>query len=171
MLEYLQFATLLAAAAMMVFAACYDLFTMTIPNRLSLALGGLFLACALLLGMDWIDVALHLSAGLLVLAVGIGLFAAGWVGGGDVKFAAATTLWMGFAHVLEYLFIASLAGGLLTILILALRRLPIPARAQGWVWLDRLHDPRSGIPYGVALAAGGLFVLPRSSVWAAAFGL
>ncbi len=112
---------------------------------------------------------MHVGAGLLVLAIGLGLFAAGWVGGGDVKLAAATSLWMGFGHVLDYFFIASLAGGALTVMIIALRRYPLPATAQSWTWLDRLHNPANGVPYGVALAFGGLVVFPNSAIGLAAF--
>ena len=170
MLQLLQIATLVTAPVFMVFAASYDLLTMTIPNRLSLLMLGMFVLCALLLSFGWMETALHLSAGATVLAVGIGMFAAGWVGGGDVKFAAATAVWLGFAQLPEYLFISALAGGVLTIAILALRRLPLGAAMQSWTWLDRLHNPKSGVPYGIALAFGGLMVLPRSPLWVMVFG-
>jgi prepilin peptidase CpaA len=171
MLEILQLAALISAPALMVFAASYDVFTMTIPNRISLFMTGMFVVAALLLGMSLVDTAMHFAIAFIVLAVGIGMFAAGWVGGGDVKFAAATTLWMGFGFVLEYIFVSALAGGALTLLILAFRRLPLPATAQGWTWLDRLHNPKNGVPYGVALAFGGLVIFPRSPLWSLAFPL
>ena len=154
---------------LMVFAAIYDLLTMTIPNRISLALIGAFLVCALLLQIGWLPLALHLGAGLLVLAVGLGLFAAGVVGGGDVKLVAATALWMGFSQLLEYLVISALAGGALTLLILALRQIPLPDVVLRVNWLNRLHNPTTGVPYGVALAFGALMVYPNSPLWIAAF--
>jgi len=170
MLQPIQIAVLMAAPILMVFAAIYDVMTMTIPNRLSLLLLATFVLAALLVSFGWYETALHLAAGALVLAVGIGLFAAGWVGGGDVKFAAGTALWLGFGQLLEYLFISALAGGVLTLLILVMRRMPLPAVAQNWVWLERLHNPTNGVPYGVALAFGGLMVIPRSPLWVTVFG-
>jgi prepilin peptidase CpaA len=155
--------------ALMIFAGSYDIMTMTIPNRLSLALIAAFALSASLLGIGWTEAGMHVGAGLLVLAAGLGMFAAGWVGGGDVKLAAATALWLGFGQLLEYFFVASLAGGALTVLILALRQYPLPATAQSWTWLDRLHNPANGVPYGVALAFGGLVVFPSSAMWLAAF--
>jgi prepilin peptidase CpaA len=170
MLQLLQIATLMTAPVLMVFAASYDLLTMTIPNRLSLLMLAMFVLCALLASFGWMETGLHLSAGALVLAVGIGMFAAGWVGGGDVKFAAATAVWLGYAQLVEYLFVSALAGGVLTLAILALRRLPLPATMQSWTWLDRLHNPTNGVPYGIALAFGGLMVIPRSPLWLMVFG-
>jgi prepilin peptidase CpaA len=170
MLQMLQLVALISAPALMVFAASYDLFTMTIPNRISLIMTGMFVVAALLIGLSLTDIAMHFAIAFIVLAIGIGMFAAGWVGGGDVKFTAATTLWLGFGYVLEFVFIAALAGGALSLAILVMRRFPLPATAQGWVWLDRLHNPNNGVPYGVALAFGGLMVFPRSPLWTMAFG-
>jgi len=169
MVEFSQLIVLIVFPALMIFAGSYDIMTMTIPNRLSLALIAAFAVTAALLGIGWSEAAMHVGAGLLVLVIGLGLFAAGWVGGGDVKLAAATSLWLGFGTLLEYFFVASLAGGALTIFILALRRYPLPSVAQGWTWLDRLHNPANGVPYGVALAFGGLVVFPSSAMWLAAF--
>ncbi len=45
------------------------------------------------------------------------------------------------------------------------RSLPLPAFAVSWTWLDRLHDRRSGVPYGIALAAAGVMVDPNSPLW------
>ncbi|MDP1882130.1 MAG: prepilin peptidase, partial [Bradyrhizobium sp.] len=78
--------------ALMAFAAASDLFTMTISNRVSLALAAGFLVLALLSGMAFHDILWHLGAGLTVLVVAFGCFAMGWVGGGDAKVAAAAAL-------------------------------------------------------------------------------
>jgi len=167
--DSIQIIVLVTLPLLMVTAAVYDLLTMTIPNRISLALIAAFIVCALLLGVGWLALAYHFGAALLVLAVGLGLFAAGWVGGGDVKLVAATTLWLGFGHLLEYLMAAALAGGVLTLMILVLRRVPLPDAALRMTWLSRLHTPTNGVPYGVALAVGALIVFPRSALWVAAF--
>jgi prepilin peptidase CpaA len=100
-----------------------------------------------------------------VLVVAFGFFALGWIGGGDAKLAAATTLWLGFGLTLPYLVYAGLLGGALTLIILALRRLPLSPMIARFAWIQRLHDRKSGIPYGVALAAAGLITYSNTAVF------
>jgi prepilin peptidase CpaA len=153
--------------ALMAYAAASDLFTMTIPNKLSLALLVAFAGFVCAAGLPPSVVLMHVAAAATVLAVSFGLFAFGWIGGGDAKLAAATALWLGFGMLLEYLFLSACAGGLLTLVLLALRGRPLPAFALGWNWLLRLHERRAGVPYGVALAAAALAVYPQSPIWTA----
>lgn len=161
---------LVVVPAMMAYAAASDLVTMTIPNWLCLSLVAAFGLCAAWTGFGWAASGWNLAAGLAVLAVCFGMFAAGWIGGGDAKLAAVTALWLGFDQLLPYLFVASLAGGLLTVAILKLRSGPLPALASGWTWAQRLHDVKHGVPYGIALALGALVVLPDSAIWRVAIG-
>ncbi len=146
--------------ALMAFAAASDLLTMTIPNRVSLALVGGFLALAFAGGMSPFDILTHLGAGAAVLAAAFVCFAMGWVGGGDAKVAAAASLWFGFAHLLDYLLYASLFGGALTLLLLQFRQWPLPRLLTSQAWLLRLHAKETGIPYGIALAIGALIIYP-----------
>jgi prepilin peptidase CpaA len=161
---------LLLFPAVMAFAASSDLLTMTISNRVSLLLAGCFVPLALLTGMGAAEMGMHVLAALVVLAVTFGFFARGWIGGGDAKLASATVLWLGFAHLLDYLIYASLFGGVLTLVLLQLRKLPLPAVAARQSWVMRLHDSRGGIPYGIALAAAALTVYPQTS-WMQALGI
>ena len=158
----LDIARLLLFPALMAFAAASDLFTMTISNRVSLALAAGFLALALLSGMGWYDILLHLGAGAAVLVVAFGCFAMGWIGGGDAKVAAGAALWFGFAHLMNYLVYASLFGGVLTLLLIQFRQWPLPYALAGQTWLLRLHAKESGIPYGIALAIGALMIYPET---------
>jgi prepilin peptidase CpaA len=148
--------------AAMIFAAVSDLLTMTISNRLSIALALGFFAVAALVGMPLADVGNHVLASLAVLAVCFSFFAFGWIGGGDAKLAAATSLWLGFAHLPSYLMITALVGGALTLLLLRLRAWPLPASLAGTRWIQRLHSAGSGVPYGIALAIAGLTVYPKT---------
>jgi prepilin peptidase CpaA len=154
---------LLLFPALMAFAASSDLLTMTISNRVSLALVAGFLALALITGMSAHEMLSHVGAGGVVLAVTFGFFACGWIGGGDAKLAAATALWFGFDHLLDYAVYASLFGGVLTLLIIRFRVTPLPQRLQGQAWLARLHRTDGGVPYGIALAAAALVVYPETS--------
>jgi prepilin peptidase CpaA len=158
----LDIARLLLFPALMAFAAASDLFTMTISNRVSLALAAGFLVLALLSGMGFHDILSHLGAGFSVLMVAFACFAMGWIGGGDAKIAAAAALWFGFGHLMNYLVYASLFGGALTLLLLQFRQWPLPYAFAGQTWLLRLHAKDSGIPYGIALAIGALMIYPET---------
>lgn len=150
---------------LMAFAASSDLLTMRISNRLVLATVIAFFIVALVAGLPLEEIGMHVACAALVLVVGFAFFAFGWIGGGDAKLAAATTLWLGFGMMLQYVVIASLLGGALTMLILAARRWPLPERLQKIVWLDRLHDKKTGVPYGIALAAAGLLLYSETTIF------
>ena len=101
-------------------------------------------------------------AGAIVLAFAFTFFAMGWVGGGDAKLASAIALWLGFTWLFDYLVYAALAGGVLTFAIVQFRKWPLPAAISGQVWVQRLHETRGGIPYGIALAIGALMIYPET---------
>src|SRR5246500_3626857 len=166
----LDVARLLLFPALMALAAASDLFTMTISNRVSLALAAGFLVLALLGGMAPYQILSHVGAGAAVLAVAFACFAMGWVGGGDAKVAAAAALWFGFAHLMNYLVYASLFGGALTLVLVQFRQWPLPNALTGQAWLMRLHAKESGIPYGIALAIGAMMIYPETE-WVKAVNL
>ena len=166
----LDLARLLLFPALMAFAAASDLFTMTISNRVSLALAAGFLVLAVLGGMGLQELLSHLAAGAVLLMVAFACFAFGWIGGGDAKVAAAAALWFGFPHLMDYLLYASLFGGALTLLLLQFRQWPLPFTLAGQSWLMRLHAKESGIPYGIALAVGALLIYPETD-WVKAVDL
>src|SRR6184192_2389008 len=166
----LDIARLMLFPALMAYVASSDLLTMTISNRVSLALVSGFLVLALLSGLGSYDILSHIGAGFTVLTVAFACFVMGWVGGGDAKVAAAAALWFGFGHLLDYLVYASLLGGALTLLLLQFRQWPLPYPLAGQAWLNRLHDRQSGIPYGIALAIGALMIYPETE-WITAVDL
>ena len=161
---------LLLFPALMAFAASSDLFTMTISNRLSLALAGGFLLLTLVTGMTLAAFGMHIAAAAAVLIVAFGFFSQGWIGGGDAKLAAATALWFGFDFLLDYMVYASLFGGVLTIVLIQFRKLRLPAVLARQKWIMRLHETGGGVPYGIALAAAALVVYPKTG-WMPAIGL
>ena len=151
--------------ALMAFAASSDLLTMTISNRVSLILIGRLLRAGLRHR--------HEPGGHHVAyrrrrawcwSWPLCFFARGWIGGGDAKLAAATALWLGFDHLMAYLVYASLFGGLLTLVLLQVRTMPLPSLLAGQQWAERLHRKDSGVPYGIALAAAALVVYP-DTIW------
>jgi prepilin peptidase CpaA len=116
-----------------------------IRNRLTGAIAAgaplFWLACGT---APWPGIAIQLALALLVLAVCAALFAARMLGGGDAKLLAALALWVPPAAFAELLLVMALAGGLLAGAMLVTRR-------------------RASVPYGIAIAAGGLWVLPALS--------
>ncbi|MEP7239871.1 MAG: prepilin peptidase [Devosia sp.] len=150
---------------LMAYAASSDLFTMRIANWLVLVLAVSYFALALLSGVSWSEIGINVGVAAIVLVVAFAFFAFGWIGGGDAKLVAVTALWVGTGLMLQYLVYAALLGGGLTLAILAIRRYPLPAVLQRQRWLDRLHDRKSGVPYGITLAIAGLLVYPASTIF------
>ena len=153
--------------AAMALAAATDLFTMTVPNWIALLLVAGFAVIAPLVGLGWSEIGLHVVLAAAALVVTFAMFSFGWIGGGDAKLFAATCLWLGPEQILIYSIYAALIGGALTLLILFLRSVPLPATLNSQGWLVRLHSPNEGVPYGIALAAAGLLVYPDTLFMAA----
>jgi prepilin peptidase CpaA len=150
------------------FAAFCDLFTMSIPNRISVILLGSFVVVGPH-GLDLTQIFLHFAAGGTVFAACFCLFALNVMGGGDAKLLTASAIWFGLStSLVAFLLYVSVIGGLLTLVVLFLRskenlilaaRIPVP---------HRLLTSKK-IPYGVAIALGGLAAYPSSPVMQAAF--
>ena len=148
-------------------AGAMDMLTMTIPNRICIAFAALFLIAAPAAGMPLDQMLNHLMTGAAVLGIGIFMFAMGWMGGGDAKLISAAAVWVGAAHFVEFITYVAMAGGVLAMALLAYRALPlIFLRMPEWV--SRLHQKGFGMPYGLAIAAGGLAVYPKL-FWFTAF--
>jgi prepilin peptidase CpaA len=160
----LEYALLLIFPAAMAFAGAMDLFTMTIPNRLSAGMAVAFFIAAPLVGMPLSELATHAGAGAMMLVIGFGMFALGWLGGGDAKLLAVAGLWLGFDQLLGYVLLVAVAGGMLATAILTFRSLAPPAWMCNYAWAVRLHDRSVGIPYGIALGVAALWIYP-STMW------
>lgn len=161
-----QIAVLLVFPAAVIFAAAMDLVSMTIPNRISIVLVAAFFILAPFAGMTLAQFAGHVGAGTLVLTVTVGLFFANVIGGGDAKLVSAVALWVGFDHLMEYLLLATVLGGLLATGLILFRTMPLPVFLAKEGWVMRLHKPRGAIPYGIALSAAALWIYPQT-IWCA----
>lgn len=151
---------LYGAILLLVAAALWDAVTLTIPNYLVLAVLALY-AASWSVNFDLSDILFDLLAAAIVFAVCFVLFALGWLGGGDAKLAPGAVLWADYDGFLAFVIAMTLAGGILSIVLLALRgglraagasqeRLPVALR---WA---------SPVPYGIAISAGAILV-----IWAA----
>ncbi|MBB6413625.1 MULTISPECIES: A24 family peptidase [Mesorhizobium] len=153
----------------MLFAAISDMLSMTIANRVPVLLVVVFALVAPLTGMEWAAYGGHIATGALVLAVTFGLFAMGGMGGGDAKLLAASAMWMGLnIHLVEYLVVSTIIGGLLTLAILLYRKSLLAAVTGQNPFLRHFAEESNGVPYGIALGLGGLLTYPDSPlmVWA-----
>ncbi|WP_092714652.1 A24 family peptidase [Rhizobium multihospitium] len=151
-------------------AAISDLFTMTIPNRVSLALAISFLILAPLFGLSLAEIGMHFAGAGLVFLACFALFALNVMGGGDAKLLAAATLWFGFdSSLMEFLIYVAFIGGVLTVLIVLLRSQANTILAIGLPLPNSLVIAKK-IPYGVAIAIGGIMAFPSSPLLIAATG-
>jgi prepilin peptidase CpaA len=163
MMHAVQTLLLLIFPLLVIAGALKDLTTFTIPNALSLALIAAFPLAALALGLPLGVIGLSVAVGAGALVIGMGMFAAGWIGGGDAKLFAAAALWIGLPGALSDLLFTGLAGGAFAVGLLGLRS--APARAVlpvGPAWFMRLVEPGENVPYGVAIAVGALAAFPLS---------
>ena len=156
---------LFALPILLAAAAGWDLASFTIPNFINIAVIAVFPLFALAAGLSLETVGLHLLAGFAGLAIGFLFFALGYIGGGDAKLFAGVALWLGFADLMPYALLASVFGGFLTLGLLMLRQWPLPETLARQNWILNLHDAKSGVPYGVALAAGAFILLPHSEIF------
>jgi len=162
-----NYAPLLIFPSVVAAAAVWDLLTLTIPNKLVLAMIGVFPVVLYLAGLPLSALGLHAAAGAGVLVVCFGLFAVNLVGGGDAKLAAATALWLGPSALLTWVLWVGVFGGLLAVMVVCMRRIPLSAGLADGTWLGRLHDRENGIPYGIAMAAAAVLIYPATELFAA----
>ena len=146
-----------ALAIALLIAAFTDIRSRTIHNWLNIAIAvsaPLFWWAA---GLDlWPGVAMQVGVAIAAFAVLAGLFALGWMGGGDVKLLTALALWVPPEAFLKLLVVMALAGGVLTIV-------------MGAWHVTRRRKDRLAIPYGVAIAFAALWVIgTEGSAWAGA---
>ncbi|TYC67929.1 peptidase [Stappia sp. BW2] len=161
-----QAAILVIFPMLVAFGGASDLLTMTIQNRVSLLLIVGFAILAVATGLPLQAWGMHALAFAVIFAPCFLFFAFGWMGGGDVKFISAIALWIGFSQqLLMFVIFVSVYGMLLTLGLLVIRQQSVvPAVLYRQEWFARLHDNKSGIPYGIAIAIAGLQVY-SSTYW------
>ena len=154
-------------SVLLLWAALSDGRTLTIPNRLCLAVALLYLARLPVVGpTEW---AFGVLIGIAGLTIGFLAFGQGLIGGGDAKLAAAVLPWAGTADAGLFLIVTALAGGILALFILARNR--GPAILRGLTGRALMSEPTGsadaeapGLPYGIAIATGGLWIAANAVV-------
>ena len=134
-------------AILLLIAAVTDLKARIIANRLNLAIALLAPVYWWVSGLaPWPDMALQFGLAAIVFAIFTVMFALGWMGGGDVKLLGALALWLPLLPFLKLLVVMSIAGGALTLVVIAVQR-------------ARKLSTNPEVPYGVAIACAGLWVI------------
>ncbi|MPV57185.1 peptidase A24 [Burkholderia sp. HI2761] len=138
-----------AATLVLMSLVLQDVRTRRLSNRTVLAFAMLYFVAAALAREGLAQLAGHVATAVAMLLLFGGLRHAGWIGGGDVKLAAAVFLWAGPALAFPVLMIVGASGAACGLAVLAAvawqRRRMAPARAI----------EMRGVPYGIALAFGG----------------
>lgn len=141
-------------AALLLAGAAEDAVRMRISNLVSLGILVLAVASAFAAGVE-ADIWQNLLVFVSLLGLGTLLFSTGKFGGGDVKLLAATALWFDLLGALRMLSAVFIAGGVLALLIIGSRTIaPASIRSR-----TAVLQPGSGIPYGLAIAAGTLITV------------
>lgn len=165
----IELTVLCFAAALFVWAAVADFRSFKIPNRISVSLVALYPAYLLATPTlpNWHLVSIAVAFALIVFVVGFGMFVMGWMGGGDVKLLSAAALWAGPLAILPFLIVVVAASALLA-LVIAVRTLTeqsVPLR-EAVVGLRFAPLMKLTVPYGAAIAVGGLYIVGRLFVTA-----
>ena len=156
---------LLGFVGLILAAAWSDMAGYRIPNWIPAALIALWPLAAFALGLSWGQIGLSLATFAGVLAIGMALWAPGFIGGGDAKLIAAAALWFGWPGVLSFLVWCVLCGGVLALALLLMRKAvpAMPVFKPEWVARTALADGAPA-PYGIAIAAGAMIALPSTLI-------
>ena len=156
-----------AIVGLLAYAALADIAARIIPDSTVIGVGVLGLAARV--AVDLPSVAVSIAAALLILALLVILHGRGVLGGGDVKLAAATALGLPVESIYRFVMVTALAGGGVAMLHLVLRALirTAPHAPPRGAWLPRRAVTaewwriarRGSIPYGVAIACGGIWAI------------
>ncbi|MEM9084471.1 MAG: prepilin peptidase [Pseudomonadota bacterium] len=157
MIEYLKYGLLIALAIALIVAAISDIRERKIANWLNIAIAAGAPVFWFASGMAfWPDMAIQLGLAFVVFWAFAGLFALGWLGGGDVKLLGALALWLTPMSFLNLLLVMAFVGGGIAVAFV-IRRIIWKPKTQGT------------LPYGVAITAGALWVLGWTYIPSATF--
>ena len=136
-----------ALGLLMIAAAVSDLRSRTISNELNAAMALLAIPFWIASGLAaWPDMPIQFGAAFAVFLVFAGLFAIGAMGGGDVKMIGAVMLWIPLPLFLPMLTVMAVGGGILSAVMLIHLKI-------------RRSEQPVEVPYGLAIAAAGLWAL------------
>ena len=137
-------------------AAWHDWRSLRIPNWISLTIIALFPIAVAMAPNDFFPLWPYPAAGLGMLAITFALFAMGRFGGGDAKLASALALWLGLKGLVPFIMFMAIAGGVLGLVGLYIKKTPARGGGNSDGWIAQLRNGRNALPYGIAIALGML---------------
>lgn len=154
-------ACLMVVAGTGALAALSDVRGMVIPNAYSVIIIVSFVFCYGVLwfgGRDDVFQALfsHVAAALIVFLITLAMFMGRVMGAGDSKLATALALWAGLGGLAPFVFYMSVAGGVLALVAVLLRKWSPVREARPGSWVAQVQGGASKVPYGVAIVFGAL---------------
>lgn len=150
---------ILALSACMVWVVISDASRYIISNAINGIILGLFVLGIIFLHLSPLPAVA--TAGVMLL-VGLGMFALGLMGGGDIKLLVVLSLWTGWGiETLQFIFLTAISGGVLVVIVLLLRAIvpPILIKAKPDRNLPRLLVRKQPVPYGIAIAVAFLWLM------------
>ena len=149
---------------LLIYVATMDVATRLISNEICLALALLGIIGQLASPLQAVQSLIAAAILLLLLLV---VYQRRWMGGGDVKLLVALAIGLPLMGVIQLLTLTALAGGVLALMHLVMRHLPNPKLAAAGSSLVRRvyaverwrHLRRAPLPYGVAIACGGIWTI------------
>lgn len=147
---------------MVVVAGISDFFTLKIPNWLNGVIAVSVVPFVFFAGMPLELFAWHIIAGLVAFVVGFILFSANIIGGGDAKMLAACAVWVGWDVLMEFALVTAFAGGALVIALKLWVFFEKRKDTKGMDWAKNFLSKKPQLPYGIAIAAGGVIVFPAT---------
>ncbi len=147
---------------MVVMAGVSDFFTLKIPNWLNGIIAVSVIPFVLWAGMPLEVFAWHIIAGLVMFVAGFIFFSANIIGGGDAKMLAACGIWLGWDVLMEFALVTAFAGAALVVAIKIWAFFANKKEVPGMGWAKNFLSKKPQLPYGIAIAAGGVIVFPTT---------
>jgi prepilin peptidase CpaA len=147
---------------LMIIAGTGDALSMRIPNWLTILIALLFFPMALLTGMPWSLLGVHVLVGVAMFFAGFAFFALGLFGGGDAKLLAAAGLWLGWPDLMPFLVMTAFAGGALALCVGLWSAINTASEIKGGSIFKHLGTLKPNVPYGYAFAIGAILAFPQS---------
>lgn len=151
---WLNLALVAAYTGVLFWGAIEDIRSRTIPNAVVISLIFLYILYSIAGFADWTS---GLVGGLIIFIPSFALFHFGAMGGGDAKLMTVIALWVGQEGVLAFCILTSLAGGFLALFFMARRW--YQSRNVENSQPDEQISQAIVLPYGVAIAVGGLSIV------------
>lgn len=137
------------------FSCVSDVKSMRIPNMHSLIIAAAFLVAFAASPESFEGKWWYYPAALVAMfAITFGMFAKGMIGGGDAKLGSALALWVGLQGLVPYVFWMAIAGGLLGVASLFIKKSKRFVGLPPENWIAQVQEGRNAVPYGIAISFG-----------------